>query len=39
MPTNMALGVIYLALTLGMLFNPALRRMDADRAPSWSRAD
>jgi MFS family permease len=30
-PTIVALGALYLVLTLGMLLNPALRRMDADR--------
>ncbi len=32
-PTIVGLGVLYLAVTLGMLFNPALRRLDADRVP------
>jgi MFS family permease len=31
--TIVALGVVYLVVTLGMLFNPALRRLDADRTP------
>jgi MFS family permease len=31
-PTIVGLGVLYLAVTLGMLLNPALRRLDADRA-------
>jgi MFS family permease len=31
-PTIVTLGTIYLAVTLGMLLNPVLRRMDADRA-------
>ena len=30
-PTIVALGVVYLVVTLGMLLNPALRRLDADR--------
>ncbi len=30
-PTLVALGVLYLVVTLGMLVNPALRRMDTDR--------
>ncbi len=30
-PTIVGLGVLYLAVTLGMLLNPALRRLDADR--------
>jgi MFS family permease len=30
-PTIVTLGALFLALTLGMLFNPALRQMDADR--------
>lgn len=30
-PTIVALGGIYLIVLLGMLFNPALRRLDADR--------
>jgi hypothetical protein len=30
-PTIVALGVLYLVVTLGMLVNPALRRMDTDR--------
>lgn len=30
-PTIVALGVLYLVVTLGMLMNPVLRRMDADR--------
>ena len=29
--TIVALGAVYLVVTLGMLFNPALRRLDADR--------
>jgi MFS family permease len=29
--TIVALGALFLALTLGMMFNPALRQMDADR--------
>ncbi len=33
-PTIVALGALYLLLTLGMLLNPALRRMDADRTES-----
>ena len=33
-PTIVALGVVYLLVTLGMLFNPALRRLDTDRAAS-----
>jgi len=32
-PTIVGLGVVYLAVTLGMLLNPALRRLDADRPP------
>jgi len=28
-PTIVGLDVVYLAITLGMLLNPALRRMDA----------
>jgi hypothetical protein len=28
-PTIVGLGVVYVAITLGMLLNPALRRMDA----------
>jgi MFS family permease len=31
-PTIVGLGVLYLAVTLGMLLNPALHRLDADRA-------
>ncbi|MGR7023687.1 MFS transporter [Geodermatophilus sp. URMC 62] len=31
-PTIVTLGAIYLVVTLGMLFNPALRRLDMDRA-------
>jgi MFS family permease len=30
-PTIVGLGVLYLAVTLGMLLNPALRRLDDDR--------
>ncbi|MGY1831169.1 MFS transporter [Geodermatophilus sp. SYSU D01180] len=30
-PTIVALGVVYLTVTLGMLLNPALRRLDTDR--------
>jgi MFS family permease len=30
-PTIVGLGVLYLVLTIGMLLNPALRAMDADR--------
>ena len=30
-PTIVALGVVYLIVTLGMLLNPALRRLDTDR--------
>jgi hypothetical protein len=30
-PTIVALGALFLALTLGMMLNPALRQMDADR--------
>jgi MFS family permease len=33
-PTIVGLGVVYLAVTLGMLVNPALRRLDDDRASS-----
>jgi MFS family permease len=32
-PTIVGLGVLYLAVTLGMLLNPALHRLDADRTP------
>ena len=28
-PTIVGLGIVYVAITLGMLLNPALRRMDA----------
>jgi MFS family permease len=30
-PTIVALGALFLALTLGMMLNPALRQMDADK--------
>ncbi|MGY1700212.1 MFS transporter [Geodermatophilus sp. SYSU D00766] len=33
-PTIVGLGVLYLAVTLGMLLNPALRRLDDDRTPA-----
>jgi hypothetical protein len=29
-PTILGMGAIYLAVTLGMFFNPALRQMDVD---------
>ncbi len=38
-PTIVALGVVYLAVTLGMLFNPALRGLDASpTGPAPARA-
>jgi hypothetical protein len=33
-PTIVALGVVYLAVTLGMLLNPALRHLDDERSGS-----
>jgi MFS family permease len=39
-PTIVALGVVYLIVTLGMLLNPGLRRLDTDRtAPPAGRAE
>jgi hypothetical protein len=39
-PTIVALGVVYLAVTLGMLLNPALRRLDTSRTePPSGRAE
>jgi hypothetical protein len=33
-PTILGMGAIYLAVTIGMFFNPALRQMDAGKGAS-----
>ena len=38
-PTIVGMGVVYVVLTVGMFFNPALRRMDVLHEPAAEPAD
>ncbi len=38
-PTIVGMGVVYVVVTIGMFFNPALRGMDVRREPTAEPAD
>jgi hypothetical protein len=38
-PTIVGMGVVYVVVTIGMFFNPALREMDVRREPAAEPTD